>query len=95
MAFATRKRRLVFFNLKGKRQNSLQFDDEIIDIEQFYYEQRQYYGILIAIGCEIHLYINQCRVDSIQTNLPIEWIKFGRMGREEGVLLIATKGLIC
>lgn len=70
----------------------MHFDDEITDIEQFYYEPRQYYGTLVAAGCEVNLYIDQCRVDLIRTDLPIEWIKFGRMGREEGVLIIATKG---
>jgi len=44
------------------------------------------------LGNEINLYIDQLRVDTIRMDRPIEWIKFGRMGREEGVLVISTEG---
>ncbi|KAI1728527.1 ciliary BBSome complex subunit 1 domain-containing protein [Ditylenchus destructor] len=92
LVFATRKRRLIYFSVKGKRQNSVQFDAEITDIEQFYYEPKQYQGVLVAIGNEVRLYVDQFCVDTIRMDLPVEWIKFGKMGREEGVLVISTKG---
>jgi hypothetical protein len=41
LVFATRKRRLVFFSQKCRRQNSMQFEEDIMDIEQFYYEPKQ------------------------------------------------------
>lgn len=63
-----------------------------MDIEQFYYEPKQYNGVLVVIANEIHLYIDQLKVDTIRMDRPIEWIRFGRMGREEGVLVIATEG---
>ena len=52
----------------------------------------RYEGVLVALGNEINLYIDQLRVDTIRMDRPIEWIKFGRMGREEGVLVISTEG---
>uniref|UniRef100_A0A914HRP6 Bardet-Biedl syndrome 1 N-terminal domain-containing protein n=1 Tax=Globodera rostochiensis TaxID=31243 RepID=A0A914HRP6_GLORO len=92
LVFATRKRCIVFYSLKGRRQNSIKFEHNINDIEQFYYEPKQYNGVLVALVNEIHLYVNQLRVDTIRMDHPIEWIRFGRMGREEGVLVIATVG---
>ncbi|KAL3120777.1 hypothetical protein niasHT_008069 [Heterodera trifolii] len=92
LAFATRKRCLVFFSLKGRRQNSMKFDESIADIEQFYYEPKQYSGVLVAVANEIHLFVDQLRVDTIRMDQPIEWMRYGRMGREEGVLVIATFG---
>lgn len=41
LVFSTRKRCLVFYSMKGRRQNSMQFGDDITDIEQFYYEAKQ------------------------------------------------------
>ena len=41
---------------------------------------------------DIHLYIDQLKVDTIRMDRPIDWIHFGKMGREEGVLVIATQG---
>uniref|UniRef100_A0A1I8BAA9 BBS1 domain-containing protein n=1 Tax=Meloidogyne hapla TaxID=6305 RepID=A0A1I8BAA9_MELHA len=90
--FATRRRRLIFYSQKCRRQNSMQFDEDIVDLEHFYYEPKQYEGVLIAIGNEINLFIDQLRVDTIKMDRAIEWIKFGRMGREEGVLVISTEG---
>lgn len=52
----------------------------------------RYNGVLVVIANEIHLYIDQLKVDTIRMDRPIEWIRFGRMGREEGVLVIATEG---
>uniref|UniRef100_A0A914L259 Bardet-Biedl syndrome 1 N-terminal domain-containing protein n=2 Tax=Meloidogyne TaxID=189290 RepID=A0A914L259_MELIC len=88
--FATRRRRLIFYSQKFRRQNSMQFDEDIVDLEHFYYEPKQYEGVLVALGNEINLYIDQLRVDTIRMDRPIE--KFGRMGREEGVLVISTEG---
>uniref|UniRef100_A0A915M270 Bardet-Biedl syndrome 1 N-terminal domain-containing protein n=1 Tax=Meloidogyne javanica TaxID=6303 RepID=A0A915M270_MELJA len=90
--FATRRRRLIFYSQKFRRQNSMQFEEDIVDLEHFYYEPKQYEGVLVALGNEINLYIDQLRVDTIRMDRPIEWIKFGRMGREEGVLVISTEG---
>lgn len=59
LVFATRKRCLVFYSLKGRRQNSMQFPEDITDIEQFYYEPKQYNGVLVVLGSEIHLYVDQ------------------------------------
>jgi hypothetical protein len=65
-------------------------DGKITDIAQFYYEPRQYQGLLVAIGHEVRLYVEMFLVDTIKMDEEIEWIQFGRMGFEEGVLLIGN-----
>lgn len=69
----------------------MQFDDDITDIEAFTYEPKQYNGVFVVIKNEIKLYLDNFLCDTIKMDLPIQWIKFGRMDREEGVLVISTK----
>lgn len=42
----------------------------------------------MAIKNEIRLFVEMFLVDKIKMDEDIDWIRFGRMGFEEGVLLI-------
>ncbi|CAD5212999.1 unnamed protein product [Bursaphelenchus okinawaensis] len=90
LVFSTRDHRLMFYSVRGRCLNELQLDDKISDIEAFHYEIRQYKGVLVAIGKQIRLYVEMFLVDVIRTDEPVSWMKFGKLGREEGVLLFGT-----
>jgi hypothetical protein len=53
LVFACRDRTLVFCSLKGKRLNEIHLDEDIVDIEEFNYEPRQYIGVLVALKQEV------------------------------------------
>ncbi|KAI6223161.1 Bardet-Biedl syndrome 1 protein [Aphelenchoides besseyi] len=91
LVFATRDRRILFYSARGKCLNELRMNDDIADIDTFYYEPRQYQGILIAVNTDVLLYVEMFLVDRIRMEERIEWIRYGRMGREEGVLLIGLE----
>ncbi|KAI6183364.1 Bardet-Biedl syndrome 1-like protein [Aphelenchoides bicaudatus] len=96
LVFSTRDNRIMFYSTRGKCLNELQIDDKIADIASFYYEPRQYRGVLVAVRNEIHLYMEMFLVDKMKLDEDVEWIKFGRMGFEDGVLLIGTvSGGLC
>jgi Bardet-Biedl syndrome 1 protein len=96
LIFATRDNRIMFFSVRGKCLNEMKIEGKIVDIAQFYYEPRQYQGILVAVKNEVLLYVEMFLVDRIRMDADIEWMRFGRMGREEGVLLVGTvSGGLC
>uniref|UniRef100_A0A7E4V3X9 BBS1 domain-containing protein n=1 Tax=Panagrellus redivivus TaxID=6233 RepID=A0A7E4V3X9_PANRE len=95
IVFGTRDQRLLWYNLKGKKQKELQLTDRIIDMEVFYHDARNYSGILIAFPqkVEIHLEPSYMCLDTLkifeESHIQsISWIKYGKYGREPEVLLV-------
>uniref|UniRef100_A0AC34QCC4 Bardet-Biedl syndrome 1 N-terminal domain-containing protein n=1 Tax=Panagrolaimus sp. JU765 TaxID=591449 RepID=A0AC34QCC4_9BILA len=90
IVMATRDNHLVFCTFKGRKQSEVQVSEPIIDMESFFYEPRQYSGILVAFRQRVDIYMDNFVVDSLKIDSSIDWIKFGRLGREDAVLLIGT-----
>lgn len=76
--------------MKGKHLNEIHLDEDIVDIDEFIYEPRQYIGVIVAFRQEVRVYLDQFLADKLKVDQPIDWIKFGRLGREEGVLIIGS-----
>ncbi|CAD5217374.1 unnamed protein product [Bursaphelenchus xylophilus] len=90
LVFSTRDHRLMFYSIRGKCLNEIQLESPIHDIETFHYEPRQYKGVLVAIQNEIRLYVEMFLVDVVKVDEAVSWLRFGKLGREEGVLLFGT-----
>ncbi|KAE9551074.1 hypothetical protein FO519_005711 [Halicephalobus sp. NKZ332] len=90
IVLATRNNFLVFCTFKGKKQAEIQLPEPVIDMETFFYEPKQYSGLLVAFKQHVSIYIDQFVVDTLKVDFDIEWIKFGRFGREDAVLIIGT-----
>uniref|UniRef100_A0A914XYE6 Bardet-Biedl syndrome 1 N-terminal domain-containing protein n=1 Tax=Panagrolaimus superbus TaxID=310955 RepID=A0A914XYE6_9BILA len=71
------------------RNNQLIFS--IIDLEAFHYRPRLYSGALVAFRNRIDLYIDGQVIDTLKFDCPIKWLKYGKMGREEAVLIVGHK----
>ena len=92
IVLATKKNTLIFCTFKGKKQSEVQLSEPVIDMETFFYEPRQYSGLLVAFKNHVSIYIDQFVVDTLKVDADVEWIKFGRFGREDAVLIIGTNG---
>ncbi|CEF60311.1 Bardet-Biedl syndrome 1 ortholog [Strongyloides ratti] len=91
LAFSTIDDIIHIYSLKGKYLYEIKPEAPIINIEPFYYQSKQYWGILVAVKGEVRLYIENVVVDRMKIDSDISWIKYGKMGRENGVLTIVTR----
>ncbi|KAE9549121.1 hypothetical protein FO519_007668 [Halicephalobus sp. NKZ332] len=87
VVIATKSRKLIFFSTKMQKTSEIQFEEDIVDLETFYYEPRLYSGVFVAFKEKINLYIDGSLMDSLKSE-NVDWIKFGKFGREEAVLII-------
>lgn len=90
--FATKDQRLLFYSVRGKCLNEIRVEGPIADLEAFHYEPRQYRGVLVAVQSQVLLYSDMFLVDRVRMDEPVAWLRFGRLGREDGVLLVGTEG---
>ncbi|TKR89691.1 hypothetical protein L596_013755 [Steinernema carpocapsae] len=81
-----------FYTLKGALHHRMQLDKPVIGLEPFFYASKQYSGVFVVHQKEIKLYTDLNLVDTIRTQKPIKWIKFGKYGREDGNLVIGFQG---
>lgn len=93
VVIACRDNKLIFCNHKGKKQSETMLSEAIIDLEAFHYQPRLYSGAMVAFRKRIDLYIDGQVVDTLKLESPIKWIKYGKMGREEAVLIVGHQGL--
>ncbi|EJW72216.1 hypothetical protein WUBG_16875, partial [Wuchereria bancrofti] len=81
---------ISFFSANGKCQNKIKLDETICGIDTFTYEPKQYVALLVALNKEVRIYNETSLVDQQEINEPINWIKYGQLGREQGALIIGT-----
>ncbi|KAK6103200.1 Ciliary BBSome complex subunit 1 family protein [Brugia pahangi] len=81
---------ISFFSANGKCQNKIKLDETICGIDTFTYEPKQYVSLLVALNKEVRIYNETSLVDQQVINEPINWIKYGQLGREQGALIIGT-----
>uniref|UniRef100_A0A914QZE9 Bardet-Biedl syndrome 1 N-terminal domain-containing protein n=1 Tax=Panagrolaimus davidi TaxID=227884 RepID=A0A914QZE9_9BILA len=93
VVIASRDNKLIFCSHKGKKQSEKMLSETIIDLEAFYYRPRLYSGAMVVFRNRIDLYIDGQIVDSMKFDSPIKWVKYGKMGREESVLIVGHQGL--
>uniref|UniRef100_A0A0K0EG76 BBS1 domain-containing protein n=1 Tax=Strongyloides stercoralis TaxID=6248 RepID=A0A0K0EG76_STRER len=98
--FVKDKNKLVFstiddvihvYSMKGKLLYQIKPEAPIVNIEPFVYQSKQYWGLLVAVKGEVRLYMENIIVDRMKIDSDISWIKYGKMGRENGVLIIVTR----
>ena len=92
VVIACRDNKLLFCSHKGKKQLELNLNETIIDLESFIYRPRVYSGAFVVFRNRIDLYIDGQVIDTQKFDSPIKWIKFGKMGREEAVLIVGHQG---
>uniref|UniRef100_A0A0N4ZHJ9 BBS1 domain-containing protein n=1 Tax=Parastrongyloides trichosuri TaxID=131310 RepID=A0A0N4ZHJ9_PARTI len=90
LVFSTMDNIIYFYSMKGKCLYTIKPELHVICIEPFYYQPRQYWGLLVAVKGEIRLYMENVVVDRMKVDSDISWIKYGKMGREDGVMTIVT-----
>uniref|UniRef100_A0A0N5C563 BBS1 domain-containing protein n=1 Tax=Strongyloides papillosus TaxID=174720 RepID=A0A0N5C563_STREA len=91
LVFSTFDNIIYVYSMKGKKLYEIKPEASIINIEPFFYQPKQYWGLLVAVKGEVRLYIENVIVDRMKIDSDISWIKYGRMGREDGVLIIVTR----
>lgn len=78
---------------KGKRLWSIKLPASIMSMEMLDYTAKGISAILVALSdSTVHMYQDKHLVDIIQTPDVINALKFGRFGREEGNLILTTRG---
>lgn len=78
---------------KGKRLWSIKLPASIMSMELLDYTAKGISAILVALSdSTVHMYQDKHLVDIIQTPDVINALKFGRFGREEGNLILTTRG---
>ena len=90
IVMATRNDTLIYCTLKGKKLSEVKLTEPVVDMESFWFEPKQYNGILVAFKNHVDIYIDQHVVDSLKVDYEIDWIKYGRYGREDAVLIVGS-----
>uniref|UniRef100_A0AC35FKS2 Bardet-Biedl syndrome 1 N-terminal domain-containing protein n=1 Tax=Panagrolaimus sp. PS1159 TaxID=55785 RepID=A0AC35FKS2_9BILA len=90
IVMASRNDTLIFCTMKGKKLSEIKLTEPVVDMESFWFEPRQYNGILVAFKNHIDIYLDHHVVDTLKVDYEINWIKYGRYGREEAVLIVGS-----
>lgn len=78
---------------KGKRLWSIKLPASVMTMELLDYTAKGISAVLVALSdSTVHMYQDKHLVDVIQTPDVINALKFGRYGREEGNLILTTRG---
>ncbi|KAL3873186.1 hypothetical protein ACJMK2_036333 [Sinanodonta woodiana] len=84
---------LQCFTSKGKKLWTVQVPASITTIEVLDYKNKGLKAVLVALSnCEVHIYKEKYLVDIIKTDSVVTGMRFGRFGREEGALIMTTRG---
>ncbi|VDO39820.1 unnamed protein product [Onchocerca flexuosa] len=81
---------ISFFAANGKCQNKITLNETIRGIDTLTYEPRQYIALLVALEREVRIYDETSLLDKEKVNGPVNWIRYGQFGYEEGALVIGT-----
>ncbi|XP_019630714.1 PREDICTED: Bardet-Biedl syndrome 1 protein-like [Branchiostoma belcheri] len=77
----------------GKRLWVLTLPANVMTMELMDYKTRGFKAIMVALdNCEVHVYNEKYLVNTIKTEDIVTGMKFGRFGREDGALVMTTKG---
>ncbi|XP_072312573.1 Bardet-Biedl syndrome 1 protein [Eucyclogobius newberryi] len=81
------------FTQKGKRLWSVPLPAPVTAMAPMRLSSRGLSGLLVALGsCELRLYQDQFVLNSEKTPEPVVALAFGRYGREDGTVVMATQG---
>ncbi|XP_066279675.1 Bardet-Biedl syndrome 1 protein-like isoform X2 [Branchiostoma lanceolatum] len=84
---------LQCYTTKGKRLWVLTLPANVMTMEMMDYKSRGFKAIMVALdNCEVHVYNEKYLVNTIKTEDIVTGMKFGRFGREDGALVMTTKG---
>ncbi|XP_033840188.1 Bardet-Biedl syndrome 1 protein [Periophthalmus magnuspinnatus] len=81
------------FTQKGKRLWSVPLPAPITSMAPMRLSSRGFSGVLVALAsCELRLYQDQWVLNTQRTPEPVTALTFGRYGREDGTVVMATQG---
>ncbi|XP_041351022.1 Bardet-Biedl syndrome 1 protein-like isoform X2 [Gigantopelta aegis] len=81
------------FTSKGKKLWTVKLPSSITTMETMDYKPRAFAAVLVALNnCEVHIYKEKYLVDVIKMPDVITGMKFGKFGREDGTLVMTTRG---
>jgi Bardet-Biedl syndrome 1 protein len=84
---------LTSYSHKGKKQWSLHFPATIMSVEVLYYKPRSFKAVLVALqNGDVRIYKDKFLVNHIKMDDVVVGMKFGQFGREDGVLIMVTRG---
>ena len=83
----------LFLLLKGKKLWTVKLPSSITTMETMDYKPRAFTAVLVALNnCEVHIYKEKYLVDVINMPDVVTGMKFGKFGREDGTLVMTTRG---
>ncbi|XP_062501221.1 Bardet-Biedl syndrome 1 protein-like [Corticium candelabrum] len=86
-------RTLVCYSPKGKKLWTVYLPDDITALELMQHEARGFKAIMVALkNRDVHLYKDKYLVNVLKCEDVVNAMKFGRFGREDGALIMTTKG---
>ncbi|XP_074644382.1 BBSome complex member BBS1-like [Tubulanus polymorphus] len=84
---------LKCFTTKGKKLWTVKLGANIMTIECMDYKPKGLKAVLVALdNCEVHIYKDKYLVNTIKTEDVVTGLKFGKFGREDGTMIMTTKG---
>ncbi|CAL8261764.1 unnamed protein product [Arctogadus glacialis] len=85
--------RLYGFTQKGKKLWTAQLPAPITTMATMDLPTRGFQAVLVGLAnCEVHLYRDKNLVSTIKSPDVVTGLRFGRYGREDGALVMTTKG---
>lgn len=90
---ATMDEALHCYSSKGKKLWTVKLPANITTIETMEYNQKGFKAVIVALdNCQVHIYKEKYLVNVIKTQDVVTGLKFGRFGREDGTLIMTTRG---
>ncbi|XP_002732274.1 BBSome complex member BBS1-like [Saccoglossus kowalevskii] len=84
---------LQCFTTKGKRLWTVYLPSGITSMGLMDHKQRGFKAVLVGLNsCEVHVYRDKYLVNVIKSQDAVTGMQFGRFGREDGALVMTTKG---
>ncbi|XP_046372718.1 Bardet-Biedl syndrome 1 protein homolog isoform X2 [Haliotis rufescens] len=81
------------FTSKGKKLWTIKLPASITTMHTIDYKPRAFKAVLIGLNnCEVHIYKEKYLVDVIKASDVVTGLHFGRFGREDGTLVMSTRG---
>ncbi|XP_077996781.1 BBSome complex member BBS1-like [Glandiceps talaboti] len=84
---------LQCYTLKGKKLWTVYLPANICSMGLMDHKQRGFKAVLVGLNnCDVHVYRDKYLVNNISTQDAVTGMQFGRFGREDGALVMTTKG---
>ncbi|XP_047132073.1 Bardet-Biedl syndrome 1 protein homolog isoform X1 [Hydra vulgaris] len=81
------------FSNKSKKLWTIHLPALVTTISVLNHKARGYRALMVALeNCQVHIYKDKTLCDIINTPDVVTGLKFGRFGREDGTLVMTTKG---